>query len=77
MQPVLLGTGLPVTCGEEQGSGLDTPCQAMTGLARETVGRRVFQRPGVLFTQANGLAQPEPLQARAGMRRAICHAAFR
>ena len=77
LQPVQHGTGLAVARGEEQGARFDARGQVAAGLARQAVGLAVLQRAAVLFAQADGFAQPEPLQARAGMWGAVSHAAFR
>ncbi|MOA66051.1 hypothetical protein D3C78_1926760 [compost metagenome] len=60
---MLLGLQLAVALGEQQGAGLDAPGQVAALPARVAVGFAVFQWAGMLFTQAQGFAQPEALQA--------------
>jgi len=54
---------------------LDAFGQLALPSAGQAIGLGVFERAGVLFAQANGLAEPEALERRRGG--GVCHAASR
>ncbi|MNR55039.1 hypothetical protein D3C85_1753410 [compost metagenome] len=70
---MLQGLCLAVALGEPEGAGLDALPQVAAGGVGAAIGFGIFEWAGMFFTQADGLGQPELVEAGKGGRAGIAH----